>query len=461
MELRLIMKLWNEGVSLPFNPLRVNPLRVVWALAFGTLSSVFLFPLLGWQGIILGTVLGPLTFVSVLTDSEPIKPQIQRALWATALTTAMFLTFTVFWGTGDKSSSTQITIALLLQPLLVDGAIQTWIQLIERAVEPSISRFMVRFKLIEPLANLSWYGIVISHYLANIPLCLVKSAAQKKLIIPQPLGWKRPHFSLVGENSLNEYRQAVKIGTEVKTELASLNEEKRTRLEKLQLWGTLIPIMVRRIILDDYFKPTQGLFLNWENVGRLILVPIQALIRLGGVISGILTRSAVETGICVGLYSLWYLDAHPNGNLDLAVKIGLWQVIVQAFHYSKWQFVNRSLEPVLINASAGTMVKFRVAFGKAFVQFIRLFADVAISTTEYLTEDEPAQKQTLLLPPSKPTPGEATTQTSEEPATVIDQPSAEPENAEADSPDTETIEVKATEVPASEEDSSNAPDKQE
>ena len=240
------MKLWNEGVSLPLNPLRVG-----WALVFGALSSVFLFPLLGWQGMVLGTTLGPLTFLSVLTDKEPIKPQVQRALWATALTTAMFLAFTVFSGTGDKNSSDKITIALLLQPLLVDGAIQTWIQLIERAVEPSISRFMVRFKLVEPLLNLSWYVIVVGHFLANIPICLIRSAAQKKLMVPQPLGWERPELSLSGENSLVEYRQAVKIAREVRTELMPYTQEKRTPLETLQLWGMLIPIIARKIFLDQ------------------------------------------------------------------------------------------------------------------------------------------------------------------------------------------------------------------
>lgn len=268
--------------------------------------------------------------------------------------------------------------------------------------------------------------------------------------MPQPLGWERPHVSLVGENSLVEYRQAVKIAKDVKAELLPFTQDKRTRLERLQLWGILIPIMVRRIVLDDYFKPTQEFFVNWENIGRLLLVPIQALIRLGEAIGGILTRAAVETGICVLLYSLWYLDAHPNGSLDLAVKIGLWQVILQAFHYSKWQFVNRSLEPILIRISAGGMIKLRVAFGKVFVQFIKLFASLAISTTEYLTQDEePAQKQTPLLPPSKTVPKEniapeGTAEAGEVPATA-----------------TETVDVKAIEVPVSEEVSSDATDKQE
>ena len=191
--------------------------------------------------------------------------------------------------------------------------------------------------------------------------------------------------------------------------------------------------------------------MNWENIGRLILVPIQALIRLAEMIGGILTRAAVETGICVVLYSLWYLDAHPNGNLDLAVKIGLWQVFVQAFHYSKWQFINRTLEPVLIQGSAGTMVKLRVAFGKAFVQFIKLFASVAISTTEYLTKEdqEPVKKQMSLLPAAK-----EVYYSSSEPAIPVTQTA---ETAET------TVEVEApevSEVPASPEVASDATDEQ-
>jgi hypothetical protein len=266
---------------------------------------------------------------------------------------------------------------------------------------------MVRFKLTEPLAAFAWYVVVIANFLASIPICLVRSAAKKQLILPQLLGWKRPHLSLIGENSLVEFRKALEIAKNVKEELRPSVEEERTRLQELKTWATLSPIVLGAIITDDFFKITKegGFFPSWENIGRLALVPIQALIRLGEVIGGVVTRAGVETLICIGLYTLWYFDAHPNTALDLAVKIGLWQVIIQALHYSGWQFVNRTLEPIVVGISAEGMVKFRATLGKVLVQLIKASADQAVKITEYLTTEENQVEPTpipLLAPAEDP-----------------------------------------------------------
>lgn len=338
-----------------------------WLAAKVAILMVFLLGRWPFVSLSLGVLVG----VAVVADPRPIQGHIQRAVWATAATTSLFL----LWSLFDHLPEGRAVNLLLAGHLALDAGVQTAIQLVERAAEPSVAWLFVRLGLGVPFVQALWLTIVLGHAVimsgfAALQLIATGNAPSVVLLpmrvprlddpsafteVKQFLG--KAQWSGSAFRSLSGFRALVGRSWQV-----------LTRDAEVGLLTGEGPISVR-----------------WRRIPALVIVPLQGAILVAANLGSLAFRAVAETAVCVGLYAVWYIHAHQNSSQNIALQVGLLAIINQALVYSRWQVVVRFLEPLVVGLFGPVLTRVRTALGVVIASVIRGIASFAVAGAMFLT----------------------------------------------------------------------------
>jgi hypothetical protein len=332
--------------------------------------------------------LGLLVGVAVVADPRPIQGHIQRAVWATAATTSLFL----LWSLFDRLGEGKIVNLLLAGHLALDAGVQTAIQLVERAAEPSVAWLFVHLGLGAPFVQALWFAIVLGHAavmsgFAALQLIATGNAPSVALLpmrvprLDDPSAFievkkflEKAQWSGSAFRSLSGFRDLLGRSWQVLTQDAELG-----------LLSGEGPIPVR-----------------WRRIPALVIVPLQGAMLVAANLGSLAFRAVTETAVCVGLYAVWYIHAHHNSSQNIALQVGLLAIINQAFVYSRWQVVVRFLEPLVVGLFGPVLTRVRTALGVVIASSIRGIASFAVAGAMFLTAPPKEGMEEFTPPASSP-----------------------------------------------------------